>query len=189
MNNFKDIEAMLYVQGDAGLSAKQVKYTMDMPTKDARKALQEFQKYFNAQDRGTKIVEFNDVFKIATREESKNIISKLVTIIKKQRLSASAIETAGIIAYKQPITKSQINLIRGKSSEAVVNTLVIKGLVESKGSAETPGNPDLFVITDKFYDYFQIKSLNELPKLSKLSDADVEDEDFDLYASQRQTNE
>ena len=188
MNNFKDIEALMYVQGESGLSPKQLKDAMEIPTKDARVALKAFMKSFNDANRGIKVVEFGDVFKFATREESKDIISKLVTIIKKQKLSSSAIETAGIIAYKQPVTKSQINIIRGKASEAVVNTLVIKGIVEQKGVADTPGNPGLFVITDKFYDYFQISSLRELPKLSDLSDDNASDQDFDLYASQRSEN-
>ena len=188
MNNFNNIEALLYVQGESGLSPKQLKDAMEISTKDARVALKAFKKSFNESNRGLSVVEFDDIFKLATREESKDIISKLVTIIKKQKLSASAIETAGIIAYKQPITKSQINIIRGKSSEAVVNTLIIKGIVEQKGIADTPGNPGLFGITDKFYDYFQINSLRELPKLSDLSDENATDEEFDLYASQRQDN-
>ncbi len=188
MNNFKDIEALLYVQGETGLTAKQLKSAMEIPTKDARSALKAFKKHFNESDRGIEVVEFGEVFKFITKEESKEAISKLVTIIKKQKLSSSAVEVAGIIAYKHPITKSQINLIRGKSSEAVVNTLVIKGIIKEVGTSKTPGSPSLFGITDKFYDYFNINSLNELPKLSDLSNENAEDEEFDLYASQRQEN-
>ncbi len=180
MNNFNDIEALLYVQGETGLTPKQLKDAMEISTKDARDALKAFKKHFNDLDRGISVVEFGDVFKFATKRESKDIISKMVTIIKKQKLSASAIETAGIIAYKQPITKSEVNNIRGKSSEAVVNTLVIKGIIEEKGVAKTPGSPVLFGITDKFYDYFQINSLKELPKLSELADENSSDESFDL---------
>jgi len=109
----------------------------------------------------------------------------MVSKVKKQKLSSSAIETAGIIAYKQPITKSQINEVRGVASEAVVNTLLVKGIIEEKGIAQTPGNPVLYGITDKFYDYFKINSLNELPALSELDDTKDVNEDFDLYQSQR----
>lgn len=186
MNNFKAIEALLYIQGEKGLTPSDVKNTLDMPTLNARKQLMAFKEEFNDSDRGLMVVEFNDVFKLATREEYKDVISKMVTVIKKQKLSGSAIETAGIIAYKQPITKSQINDIRGVSSEATVNTLLVKGLIEEKGIAQTPGNPVLYGITDKFYDYFNIKSLKELPKLSEFDESEGVDNDFELFSSQRQ---
>ena len=186
MNNFKLIEALLYIQGEKGLTPADIKATLDMPTLNARKQLKAFMKEFNDSDRGLIIVEYNDVFKIATREEFKEAIGKLVTVIKKQKLSSSAIETAGIIAYKQPITKSEINEIRGISSETTVNTLLVKGLIEEKGIAQTPGNPILYGITDKFYDYFNIKSLKELPKMSEFDESEGVDNDFELFSSQRQ---
>ena len=185
-NNFKTIEALMYIQGEKGLTPSDVKSTMDMPTLNARKQLSEFMQEFNSLDRGLIVVEFHDTFKLATREEYKEVISKMVTVIKKRKLSGSAIETAGIIAYKQPLTKSQINEIRGVSSEATVNTLLVKGLVEEKGIAQTPGNPILYGITDKFYDYFNIKSLKELPKLSEFDESEGVDNDFELFSSQRQ---
>ncbi|NQZ66216.1 MAG: segregation/condensation protein B [Mycoplasmatales bacterium] len=185
-DNFKIIEALLYVQGDKGITPKDVKEVLDMPTLNARKQLNAFKKEYNNSNRGLQIFEFNDVYKMATRSEFKEYISKLVTIIKKKRLSSSAIETAGIIAYKQPITKSQINEVRGISSEATVNTLLVKGLIEEKGIAKTPGSPILYGITDKFYDYFKIRSLKELPKLSEFNEVEGADDDFELFSSQRQ---
>ena len=188
MNNYKNlVEALLYVQGINGVTPKDLKDVLGIPTINARKILQEFQKVYNEEHRGLQVVEFNDVFKLATREEHKEAIAKMVTVIQKQKLSGAAIETAGIIAYKQPITKSQINEIRGVSSEAVVNTLLVKGLIEEKGIAQTPGNPVLYGITNKFYDYFQIKSLKELPKLSEFDESEGVSEDFDLFSSQRQS--
>lgn len=185
-NNHKLIEALLYIQGEKGLTPADLKSVSDMPTLNARRLLKEFMTEFNNQDRGIFVVEFNDVFKFATREEFKAQIATLVTIVKSQKLSQAAIETAGIIAYKQPITKSQINEIRGVASEAVVNTLLVKGLIEEQGIAPTPGSPVLYGISDKFYDYFQIKSLKELPKLSELDESEGVDEEFELYSSQRE---
>ena len=187
MNNiFATLEALLYIQGDKGLTPNDVKSTLDISTSEARKELKEFAKQFNETSRGLVILEFDDNFKIATREEQNDYISKLVTVIKKQKLSSSAIEAAGIIAYKQPITKSQINEIRGVASEAVVNTLLVKGLIEEKGIADTPGKPILYGITNKFYDYFNIKSLKELPKLSEFDESEGVDNDFELFSSQRE---
>lgn len=185
-SHFKLIEALMYIQGEKGLTPSDLKDVTDMPTLNARKLLKEFASEFNATERGIFVIEFNDVFKFATREEYKESIQKLVAVEAKQKLSQAAIETAGIIAYKQPITKSKINEIRGVASEAVVNTLLIKGLIEEKGIAETPGNPVLYGISNKFYDYFQIRSLKELPKLSELDESEGVSEDFDLFASQRE---
>ena len=187
MNNTNIAEALLYIRGNEGLTPKDLKETIDISTSDARKILKQFLKEYNEKNGALILLEFNDVFKFATREEYSDHISKLVTVIKKRKLSGSAIETAGIIAYKQPITKSQVNEIRGVSSEATVNTLLVKGLIEEKGIAQTPGNPVLYGITDKFYDYFNIKSLKELPKLEEFDESEGVDNDFELFSSQRET--
>ena len=185
-NEFKLIESLMYVQGIRGIGPSDLKAITEMSVPDARKMLKDFAKEYNDSDRGLMVVEFNDLFKFATREEFKDDISKLVTIIRKRKLSNSALETIGIIAYKQPITKSQVNEIRGMSSEAVVNSLLTKGLIEEKGIAKTPGSPVLYGVSDKFYDYFQISSLRELPQLSEFDESEgVDDEDFDLFSSQR----
>ena len=182
----KLIEALLYVQGEDGLNPKDLKLATDMPILNARKNLKEFMKEFNESNHGLVVVEFNDVFKFATRSELKEDITRVIATKIRQKLSNAAIEAAGIIAYKQPITKSQINEIRGVASEAVVNTLLLKGLIEEKGIAETPGNPILYGITNKFYDYFQINSLKELPKMSEFNESEGVDDDFELYSSQRE---
>ncbi len=184
-SNFRVIEAMMYIQGEIGLMPRHLKEVLSIPTLNARKLLQEFRTWYNEQERGLMVMEFSDNYKMATREEFKEDITKLVAVEKKQRLSGAAIETAGIIAYKQPITKSQINEVRGVSSEAVVNTLLVKGIIEEKGIAKTIGNPVLYGISDKFYDYFKIQSLKELPMLSELDESEGLEGDFDLYTSQR----
>lgn len=187
-NNFKLVQTLLYIRGEDGVSPKDLKDASDIPTVNARQLLKEFADEFNASEQGLKVVQFNDVFKFATREEFNDNISRLVSVEKKQKLSAAAIETVGIIAYKQPITKSQINDIRGVASEAVVNTLLVKGLIEEQGISPTPGNPILYGITNKFYDYFQIKSLKELPKLSEFNESEGLEDSLDLFQSQREEN-
>ncbi len=182
--NKKLIEALLYVKGNDGLNPKSLAAITEATTPEARKQITRFMKEWNDEDHGTIIVEFKDIFKFATREEFHEKISDLVTKEKKQKLSIAAIETAGIIAYKQPITKSQVNSIRGVASEAVVNTLLVKGLIEESGVANSPGNPVLYKVANKFYDYFNISSLKELPKLSGFEE--TEEGDFELFSSQRQ---
>ncbi|QKT05466.1 SMC-Scp complex subunit ScpB [Mycoplasma sp. OR1901] len=184
------IEALLYIQGDEGLTLEQVKEIFGTQTlAEAKKILMDFHKEFNEQGRGLKVVNFNDVYKLATRETVKEYVTKMVSIVRPNRLSNAAIEVAGIIAYKQPITRSQINKIRGAASEQVVNTLLIKGVIEEVGIAHTPGRPVLYGVTNKFYDHFRISTLRELPKMDDFNYIDgVENEnnDFDLFQSQRE---
>lgn len=163
-NKNKIIEALIFVQGSEGLSSAQLKDVLKlMSINEARKMLREFKVWFNDQNRGIMVYEFNDVFKFLTVEDAKESIENLVTIVKKQHLSNAGIEVAGIIAYKQPVTRSMISNIRGVISDSIVATLLNKGIIEEVGVANTPGNPVLYGITNKFYDYFKIKTLAELP--------------------------
>ena len=187
MDNTKIIESLLYIKGSEGLNPKTLKLLLNVSTQIARRELKKFMKEFNKLDRGLKVMMFEDTFKFATLPEHNELISDLVTIERKRKLSESAIETIGIIAYKQPVTKMQINNIRGVISDGVFATLLAKELIKEVGVKDTPGRPILYGITDKFYDYFQISSLNELPKLDEF--INIEDENvkkFDLFSSQRE---
>ncbi|WP_322911000.1 SMC-Scp complex subunit ScpB [Mycoplasmopsis felis] len=188
----KVLEAILNIEGENGLNLEQVKNLFDLQTtQEAKKLLMDFHKEYNELDHGLKVVNFNDVYKLATRESIKKYIVKFITVNKPQRLSNAAIEVAGIIAYKQPITRGQINKVRGAASDQVINTLLIKGVIEEVGISPTPGRPVLYGITNKFYDHFKISSLRDLPKMNDFNYIDgVENEtnDFDLFSSQRETD-
>lgn len=189
MNN-KKLLAILYFQGEDGITLEQVKELFSLNTiSEAKKLLQDFHRQFNEMDLGIKVVNFNEVYKLATRESVKDIITKLVSVTNNQRLSNAAIEVAGIVAYRQPITKGGINSIRGVASEQVVNTLLLKGIIEEVGVASTPGNPVLYGVTNKFYDYFKITSMRDLPKLNDFNyveGLENEQSNFDLFSSQRE---
>ncbi|MGZ9756898.1 SMC-Scp complex subunit ScpB [Mycoplasma sp. 4423] len=186
----KILEALLYIQGDDGLTLEQVKEIFNLNTlHEAKKVMADFHKDFNSEDRGLKVVVFNEIYKLATRESVKEYITKMVSVVRPHRLSNAAIEVAGIIAYKQPITRSQINKVRGTASDQVINTLLVKGVIEEVGISPTPGRPILYGITNKFYDHFKISTLRDLPKLDDFNYVDgVENEanDFDLFTSQRE---
>ncbi|AXE60813.1 segregation and condensation protein B [[Mycoplasma] phocae] len=190
----KIIEALLFIQGSEGISSEQIKEVFKLNTiQEGRKLLRDFKDNFNKQDRGIKVYEFNDVFKFLTVESVKEYITTLVTITRKQRLSNAAIEVAGIVAYKQPVTRSMISNIRGVISDGIVASLLEKNIIEEVGFASTPGNPILYGITNKFYDYFKIKTLAELPNFPEFSrysseDEEMLDKDFNLFDSQRQDN-
>lgn len=187
------LEALLYVQGDEGLNLEQVKEIFNLNTvQEAKKVMNDFTKDYNNRDGALKVVIFNEVYKLATRETYKEYITKLVQVVKKHRLSNAAIEVAGIVAYKQPVTRSMVNNIRGVASEQVMNTLLAKGVIEEVGISPTPGNPVLYGLTNKFYDYFRIRTMGDLPKLTEFNYIDgVESEnedEFNFFDSQRSDN-
>ncbi len=190
MNNKKIKEGLLYIKGSEGIDPKTLKLLLSVTTVQARKELKMFLKEFNSEERGIRVVMYKDIFKFTTLPEHNEIISNLVTIERKRKLSESAIETIGIIAYKQPITRAQVSNIRGVISDGVIATLLIKELIKEVGIKETPGHPILYGITDKFYDYFQISSLKELPKLDEFTHLEEEEiKEFDLFSSQRADKE
>ena len=186
-NDYKLIEALLFIQGHKGIEPRQLKDVLKCTTGQAQNALQDFKNYFNSLDRGIRVVNFNNRFKLTTVEELNESLSDFVTIEKKQRLSQAAVEVMGIIAYRQPISKSEISSIRNVSSESIVNTLVLKKLIEPVGVAQTPGKPVLFGVSDFFYDYFQIESLADLPPFEQLK-ANDKTNDIDLLNSQNYKN-
>ncbi len=185
------IEALIYIKGDEGIKVEDIKEVFNLETISVAKDLMnKFVETFNGEKRGLIVEEYNGIYKFVTIPEAKEFISTLVTNEQKAKLSDAALEVIGIIAYKAPITRSSINAIRGKVSDHLVNLLMLKGLVEEVGISKTPGNPVLFGVTDKFYDYFRIRSINELPRLSDFAnidlDSDATEEIVDLYSSQRE---
>ncbi|WP_345775147.1 SMC-Scp complex subunit ScpB [Mycoplasma sp. ATU-Cv-508] len=136
------LSALVYLAGEQGVKPEQVKQVYDLPIAEARKICQSFSDWFNALNLGIMVQSFNDVYRFVTRPEHFEQISKLVTHEKKQKLSQAALETIGIVAYRQPVTRSQINEIRGIASEAVVNTLLTKGLIEEQGISQKTRQPD-----------------------------------------------
>ncbi|MBN3534417.1 SMC-Scp complex subunit ScpB [Mycoplasma procyoni] len=195
----KIIEALLYMQGEEGLSSEQLQHVFKLNTvNEARRLLKSFLEKFNQIERGIFVVEFNDVFKFATRddEEVKNALSELVTVTRKRKLSNAAIEVAAIVAYKQPVTRSMVSAIRGVISDQVMASLLLMGIIEEVGISPTIGQPTLYGITNRFYDYFKLKSLQDLPKFTEFDQfveetAEAMDEErleeaFDLFGSQRE---
>lgn len=185
------IEALMYVKGEEGITAEQVQEALQFDTIAAAQAmLNLFVENYNKEKRGIRVEQYNEIYKFVTASDTKEYIENLVTKEQRSKLSDAALEVVGIVAYKAPITRSSINAIRGKISDHIVSSLLIKGLIEEVGISKTPGNPVLYGVTDKFYDYFRIRSINELPRLSEFNHVDVDTEDdeeeiMDLYGSQR----
>ncbi|MXR12670.1 SMC-Scp complex subunit ScpB [Mesomycoplasma hyopneumoniae] len=187
------IEAILYLQGEKGVSSLQLQNCLKLAKiSQARKLLKDFAIEFNRQKRGILVVEFDDIFKFVTAKDLKPFIIDFVSNEKKYRLSNSSIEVAAIIAYKQPVTRSTIAQIRGGiNSDYIVGSLLAKGIIEELGTASTPGNPTLYGVTSRFFDYFKLRSAKDLPKFQEFDlfsheDQNSQVDNFDLFSSQRE---
>ena len=116
-------------------------------------------------------------FAFGTKQEYAKYVGFLSSVKSKRRLSQAALETLSIIAYKQPITKPEIENLRGVNSDYMMNTLLEKNLITIKGRAETIGRPLLYVTTDEFLKYFGLHKITDLPKPREVDEI-MKDEDF-----------
>ena len=116
-------------------------------------------------NRGLKIVRIGDSFQLSTQEECFPWIQDLAVEYEKVKLSNAAIETLSIIAYKQPITRMEIEAIRGVKSDKVLDSLLTRSLVEEAGRLDQPGKPKIYRTTDVFLKFLSINSLDDLPEI------------------------
>lgn len=156
------LEAVLFTMGEA-VDIKKLALAIDHDEKTTRKIVRNFMDQFNNSDRGIKIIEIEDSFQMCTKPEMYEYLIKVVSQPKKHELTEVVLETLSIIAYKQPVTRLEIEKIRGVSSDHSVNKLLEYNLVEEVGRLEAPGRPLLFGTTDEFLRQFGVKSIDELP--------------------------
>lgn len=161
------IESLLFVWGDP-LEPKLIAEAVGEETRDIKNWIKELQEEYRERSSGLAIREVNGKYQLCTDQVNEPYIEKLCTPVKETRLSNAAMETLAIIAYKQPISRSGIEHIRGVKSESVVERLEKRGLVEEKGRSEGVGRPILYGTTDLFLEKFGIASLDELPELDVL---------------------
>ena len=174
------IEGLLYVQGDLGLTLEQVMDILNVSEEEAKELVFNLKNSYEQESRGLRIKYLGNTFKLTTKEEHKEYYQKLLENPKNNVLSNSALETLAIIAYNQPITRIEIDELRGVDSTYIVRRLLAKGLIKEFGKSDLPGKPILYKTTDDFLDYFGLSSISDLPKLEEL---DEEDGDKDLFKS------
>src|SRR3989304_4520220 len=144
---------------------------------DVQKAVEELNSFYAANNSAVHIVKIANGFLHATKPEYAKYVGYLSTEKSKRRLSQAALETLSIIAYKQPITKPELESIRGVNSDYMLTALLEKQLISITGRAETIGSPLLYKTTDEFLKYFGLKVLRDLPKPREIEDI-MQDEDF-----------
>ena len=165
------LESLLFVAGEPA-PIERLASALEQTPEDIEVALRMLTE--SLQDRGIRVQRHHDTVQLVTMPEAADVIELYLGLDLTTKLSRAALETLAIIAYRQPITRPQIEAIRGVSSDGVIRTLLHRGLVQEIGRLETAGRPMLFGTTPDFLNYFGVSSLDELPPL--------EDEDMDALA-------
>ena len=185
MNSKKTIkaafESMMFVWGQP-LDVKAAAEIFNINWKDAYAYFKELQEEYEQEGRGIRIREVNKSFQFVTAEENIEYIERLCTPVKHKRLSQSALEVLAIVAYKQPVTKGEIEAVRGIKCDRVIEGLQKKDLVAEVGRSTAIGRPILYGTTDTFLKYFGFENLKELPdigNLESLSDIEVPEDTVD----------
>ncbi|MCT2537434.1 SMC-Scp complex subunit ScpB [Aquibacillus koreensis] len=174
-------EGLLFVSGDEGISKKQLVRLLEMDAKTVDHIMEELKYDYENVERGITIIQSKDLYHLTTKPEHTSYYQKLMESPQSSRLSQAALETLAIIAYQQPITRAEIEEIRGVNSDRPVQTLLARALVEEAGRKEGVGRPIMFGTSKDFLTYFGLKSIEELPPLPEgISEEDVENE-ADLF--------
>ncbi|KYD09801.1 SMC-Scp complex subunit ScpB [Saccharococcus caldoxylosilyticus] len=189
MSEYKAIvEGLLFAAGDEGLSLQQIASVLEIKEEQAKEIISALKEEYERGQRGIQLVELAGVFQLATKKEHASYLKKLVESPSSTSLSQAALETLAIIAYRQPITRAEIEEIRGVKSDKPIQTLMARALIKEVGRAEGTGRPILYGTTKEFLDYFGLKTLEELPPLPELqADGEMEKE-ADLFFEKFEEN-
>lgn len=161
------IESIMFVWGQP-LSAKDASEIFDISWREAYDCMKELQEEYRQQGRGIMIREIEQSFQFCTVPENSEYIQRFCTPVREKKLSQSALEVLAIIAYKQPVTRAEIDAIRGIKCDRVIEGLAKKELVEEKGRSHGIGRPILYGTTKLFLEKFGFSSLKDLPEIEEI---------------------
>lgn len=173
------LEGLLFLVGDDGLTVEQASKSMDISTAKVEQLFDILQKDYVDDSRGFEIEIYGSRYRFLSKAFVHEAAKKLFSIDKISKLSNAALETLAIIAYKQPITRVEIEEIRGVGADVMIRKLEARGLIKEEGRSDAPGRPFLYSVTDEFMDAFKLLSLDELPDLPEFN----KDNNDDLFHS------
>lgn len=187
MKNKAVLEGLLFVVGEDGLTLEQIEDVLTISEEDAKELVRELRHSYEEEDRGLRIDFLGNKFKLTTKFEHKEYYQKLLENPETNILSQAALETLAIIAYNEPLTRMQVDKLRGVGSTPIIRKLVAKGFIKEMGRSELPGRPILYETTNEFLDYFGLSSLEELPNMEEfISESEEEKQEEDLYTAKYQ---
>lgn len=169
------VEGLIFIAGDAGISLAQLCESTQLKQEDVIECVELIKVKHEKSDSPLVLVNYGEKYHFITKPECFDSIAHFLQLNKVQQLSQSALETLAIIAYKQPITRIEIEEVRGVSCEVILRKLCSLDLITEAGRLETPGRPILYEVTSTFLDTFKMISLNELPEISMQQQSESED--------------
>ncbi len=173
------IEAVLFAAGDP-VELERLADIVDVDKRSLREILKKMMDSYNFERRGIHIIRMQDSYQMCTNGVYAEYIGRLAEPPRKQNLSNAALEVLSIVAYKQPVTRSTIEHIRGVNCDYIVNRLIERNFIEEKGRLEAPGRPILFGTTQHFMRAFGISELDELPEFDSLGQTVEETEQIEM---------
>ena len=177
------LEGLLFVVGDDGLTINQMMDILEINHDEALELINTLKDDYDKEERGIRLHFLGNTFKLTTKSEHKKYYQKLLVNEENNRLSSSALETLAIVAYNEPITRIEVDEIRGVSTGQIIRKLVAKGLLKECGRSEMAGHPILYKTTSEFLDYFGLSTIDDLPKIEIVG---KQDDNIDLYKSKYQ---
>ena len=166
------IEAILFTMGES-VELEKIADTIELDKNKTKKLIEEMMKEWKEQGRGVAIIELDGAYQMCTRTEMYEYLIKIASQPKRRVLTDVLLETLSIIAYKQPVTKMEIEKIRGVKSDHAVNRLVEYNLVQEVGRLDAPGHPALFATTEEFLRRFGIGSTENLPDMDPVREEEI----------------
>ena len=161
------IEAILFVAGEA-VSIKDMAKALAVGEKELKTALDKIGSEYDYEQRGFMLKRFGDKVQLATRPLYAEDVLRLLQPVQQQSLSQAAMETLAVVAYRQPVTRAEIEQIRGVKCDYSLQSLTTKGLIQEAGRKDTIGRPILYATTDTFLSHFGIATLEDLPPLPEV---------------------
>jgi len=183
MNLLGVLEGILFVVGDEGVTLNQICDILEIDMEEAKQLLMELKKTYDSDSRGVRISYLGDAFKLTTKKEHKEYYRKLIENPESNTLSQAALETLAIIAYNQPITRIELDQIRGVNNIHMIRKLAAKGLIKEVGKSTLAGRPNLYATTSEFLDYFGLSSISDLPTIISKDESKEADEEQELFTS------
>ncbi len=173
------LEGLLFIVGDDGITIDQIERVLNISEEDVKRLILDLKEDYQKEDRGLRIDYLGNSLKLTTKNEHKEYYKKLIEE-SDNVLSVQALEVLAIVAYNQPVTRLEVETIRGINSVSLIKRLVSKGLLKESGRKDSIGNPILYKTTNEFLDYFGLESIEELPKVNDSNDIK---EETDLFTS------
>lgn len=174
------LEGLLFLVGEDGVDIETISNVLEIDKDQSKALINELSNDYQNEERGIVIKKFGNLYKLTTKKEHKEYYNRLADIPNIKNLSQSALETLAIIAYNEPITRPEIDELRGVNSSQIVRNLIAKDFIKEVGKSDKIGRPNLYGITDEFLDYFGLESKKDLPSIDEIK---IDRDDIDLYDS------